>query len=192
MQHKPKLSVRNFCRGLLCTADLAGARAGGVEASSSGKHSGQVATLHHRQLAVHVGKAGVTLVPGSGKGGVGGSAWELLRSGAKAPQYFKRDCAKRISRACMVGVVVPTLVSVPQSSRVARGARGGAEVRSSEGMDENDTSPSTCPGPGRKLQCDHRGSSFLKCKQDTRIVKENKSGTTPSLSGVAWSGRSLP
>jgi hypothetical protein len=36
----------------------------------------------------------------------------------------------------MVGVIVPTLVSVPESSRVARGASGGAEVRSGEGMDE--------------------------------------------------------
>jgi hypothetical protein len=36
----------------------------------------------------------------------------------------------------MVGVVVPMLVSVSESSRVARGAGGGAEVRSSEGMDE--------------------------------------------------------
>jgi hypothetical protein len=45
---------------------------GGVKASSSGQHAGQVATLHHRQLAVHMGEAGVTLVPGVGKGGMGG------------------------------------------------------------------------------------------------------------------------
>jgi hypothetical protein len=55
--------VRNFCRGLLCTAHPAGARVGGVESSSSCTHTGQVATLQNRQLAVHVGKAGVTLVP---------------------------------------------------------------------------------------------------------------------------------
>jgi hypothetical protein len=66
--------VRNFCRGLLYTADPAGARAGGVESSISGKHTGQVATLHNRQLAVHVGEAGVSLVPGLGTGGVGGFA----------------------------------------------------------------------------------------------------------------------
>jgi hypothetical protein len=36
----------------------------------------------------------------------------------------------------MIGIVAPTLVSVPESSRVARVARGGAEVRSSEGLDE--------------------------------------------------------
>jgi hypothetical protein len=79
--------VRNFCRGLLCTADPAGARAGGVEASSSGMHPGQVPTLHNRQLAVHVGKAGVTLVPGLGKGSVGGFAEELHRTGAKASSW---------------------------------------------------------------------------------------------------------
>jgi hypothetical protein len=75
-------------------------------------------------------------VPGLRKGGVGGFAQELRRTGAKAPSRFKRDCAKRISRACMVGEVVSPLVSVPESSRMARGASGLAEVRSGEGMDE--------------------------------------------------------
>jgi hypothetical protein len=95
-----------------------------VEASSSGKHAGQVATLDHRELAVHVGKARVTLVPGVGKGGVGGFAEELHRTGAKAPQRLKGDGAKRVSWACVVGVVVPTHVSVPESSRMARGLSG--------------------------------------------------------------------
>jgi hypothetical protein len=54
--------------------DPTGARAGSVEASSSGKRRGQVTPLHHRQLAVHVGKAGVTLVPRLGKGNVVGFA----------------------------------------------------------------------------------------------------------------------
>jgi hypothetical protein len=96
-----------------------------VEASSSGKHAGHVATLHHRQLAVHIGEAGVTLVPGVGKGSVGGFAEDLRRAGAKAPQSLEGDGAERISRAGVVGVVVPTLVCVPESSRMARGASGG-------------------------------------------------------------------
>jgi hypothetical protein len=94
-------SVRNLCRGLRCAADPAASRAGGVEASSSGKHAGQVATLHHRQLAVHVGKACVTLVPAMGKGGAGGFAEGLHRTGAKAPHRLKGDGTKCVS----VGVV---------------------------------------------------------------------------------------
>jgi hypothetical protein len=37
-------SVRNLCRGLRCATDPAGTCAGGVEANSSGKHTGQIAT----------------------------------------------------------------------------------------------------------------------------------------------------
>jgi hypothetical protein len=109
-----------------------------VEASSRSKHVGQVATLHHRQLVVHAGKAGVTLLPGVRKGALGSFGEELHRSGAKAPQRFKGNGTKRISRACMVGVVVPTVISVPVSSRMARGASGGTEVRGGKETDERD------------------------------------------------------
>jgi hypothetical protein len=54
-----------------CATDPAETRAVGVEARSSHAHAGEVATLHHWQLAVHVGAAGGTLVPVLGKGGVG-------------------------------------------------------------------------------------------------------------------------
>jgi hypothetical protein len=57
-----------------------------------------------------------------GEKGVGGFAEELHRARAKAPQRLKGDGTKRVSRACVVGVVVPTLVSVQESSRMARGA----------------------------------------------------------------------
>jgi hypothetical protein len=90
---KQSPSLRNLCRGLRRAADPARSRAGGVEASSSGKHAGQVATLHHKELAAHVGKGCLTLVPGVGKGGVGGFAEELHRTGAKAPQRLKGDAA---------------------------------------------------------------------------------------------------
>jgi hypothetical protein len=69
--------VQDLCRGLRCAADPAGICADGVDAS--GKYAGQVATLHHTQLAVHVGNAGGTLVPGVGKGGVGGFTEEVHR-----------------------------------------------------------------------------------------------------------------
>jgi hypothetical protein len=78
----PACLVRNLSRGLRCATDPARTGAGGVEASSSGKHAGHVATLHHRQLAAHIGEAGVTLVPGVGTGGVGGFAEELHRARA--------------------------------------------------------------------------------------------------------------
>jgi hypothetical protein len=81
----PACLVRSL-KGLRCAVDPARTHTGSVEASSSGKHAGQVATLHHRQLAVHIGEAGVTLVLGVGKGGVGGFAEELHCAGAKAPQ----------------------------------------------------------------------------------------------------------
>jgi hypothetical protein len=64
------------------------------------------------------------LVPGVGKGAVGGFAEELHRTGAKAPQHFKEDGAKRASRVCMVGIVVTTLVSALESSSMARGTSG--------------------------------------------------------------------
>jgi hypothetical protein len=130
--------VRNLSRGLRCAADSARTRAGGVEASSSGKHVGQVATLHHRQLAVHIGEAGVTQVPGVGKGGVGGFAEELHCAGANVPQSLEGDGAERLSRAGVVSVVVLTLVCAPESSRMASGASGGAKVGVGEGMDERD------------------------------------------------------
>jgi hypothetical protein len=58
--------------------------ASGVRASSSGKHVGQIAPLHHGQLAVQVGKADGTVVPGGRKGGMGSCTEELHRTGSKA------------------------------------------------------------------------------------------------------------
>jgi hypothetical protein len=67
----------------------AGARARGVEARRGRKHAGQVAALHHGELAVHVGEANGPMVPGPGKGGGGDFAEDLHGAGAEAPQGFK-------------------------------------------------------------------------------------------------------
>jgi hypothetical protein len=60
------------------------------------------------------------------------------RAGVKAPQSLEGNGAERIFQAGVVGVVVPTLVGVPESSRMARGASGVAKVGSGEGMDKRD------------------------------------------------------
>jgi hypothetical protein len=62
---------------------------------------------------------------------VGGFAEEMHGTGTQPPQDFERDRAERISRAVMVGKVVPALVGIPKSSGKARGAGGGTNVGSS-------------------------------------------------------------
>jgi hypothetical protein len=126
--------VQNLCRGPRCAADPAGIGAGGVEASSSSKHAGQRATLHHGQLVVHVGKAGVTLVPGGGKRCVGSFAEELYWAVDKAPQSCKGNGAERAPRACVV--VLTACQRHGERGSMARGAGRGAKVRSVEGTDE--------------------------------------------------------
>jgi hypothetical protein len=49
--------------GLGCAPDPAGTRASSVEARGSSQHARQTTALHHRQLAIHIGKAGGVLVP---------------------------------------------------------------------------------------------------------------------------------
>jgi hypothetical protein len=108
-----------------------------VEARCSGEHTRYITTLHNGQLAVHIGEADGTLVPRFGESGMGGFAEELHGPGTEPPQGFKRDRAKCISRAVVVGKVVPALVSVPKSSGMAGGAGGGTNVGSSQGMDDS-------------------------------------------------------
>jgi hypothetical protein len=99
-----------------------------VEARCSDEHTRYITTLHNRQLAVHIGEADGTLVPRLGESGMGGCAEELHDPGTEPPLGFKRDRAKCISRAVVVGKVVPALVCVPKSSGMARGAGGGTNV----------------------------------------------------------------
>jgi hypothetical protein len=93
-----------------------------VEARCSGKHATEATALHHRQLAVHIGEADGTLVPWLGEIGVGGFAEELHGTENETPQGFKRDCVECISRAVVVGKVVPALVGTLNSSGMDRGA----------------------------------------------------------------------
>jgi hypothetical protein len=109
-----------------------------VEARCSGKHARQVTALHHRQLAVHIGEADGSLVPRLWESGVGGFAEELHGPGTKPPQGFERDHAECISRAVVLGKVVPSLVGIPKSSDMAMGAGSGTNVGRSQGMDERD------------------------------------------------------
>jgi hypothetical protein len=81
-------------------------------------------------MAVNVGDADGTLVPGLGKGGKGGFAEELHRAGAEPLQGFK---GYRTPGTCVVREVVPALVSVPKSCSVARGASRGVRLRSQRG-----------------------------------------------------------
>jgi hypothetical protein len=107
-----------------------------VEARCSGNHARQVAALHNRELAIYIGEAGGTLVPRLGESSIGGFAEELHGPRTTPPQGFKRDRAECISRAVVVGEVVPALVGITKSSGMARGAGGRQEVGSSQGMDE--------------------------------------------------------
>jgi hypothetical protein len=132
----PACLVRNFRGGQRRAPDPAGTHANGVEACCSGKHARQVTALHHGQLAVSIGEADGTLVPRLGETGVGGFAEELHGTGTEPPQRFKRDRAERISRAVVVGEVVPALVVIPKSSGMARGASSKTNVGSSQGIDE--------------------------------------------------------
>jgi hypothetical protein len=79
-----------------------------------------------------------TLVPRLGERGVGWFAKEMHGTGTEPPQAFIRDCVKYASRALVVGKVLPALVGILKSSGMARGAVGGANVGSSQGMDERD------------------------------------------------------
>jgi hypothetical protein len=99
-----------------------------VKAHSSSKYARQVTALYHGQLAVHIGEAGGTLVPGLGKGSVGGFAEKLHSTGTEPLQGFERNRAERVSGAVMVGKVVPKLVSVLKSSCMAKGVGGGMNV----------------------------------------------------------------
>jgi hypothetical protein len=118
-----------------------------VEACCSGKHARQVKALHYRQLVVHIGEAGYTLMPWLGVNGVRGFAEELRGIRTEPPEGFKSDRVERISRALLVDKVVPALGCVPKNSGMARGAGGGEIVRSRQWMDENETSARTAmPG----------------------------------------------
>jgi hypothetical protein len=70
--------------------------------------------------------------------GVGGFPKELHGTGTEPPQAFKRDRAICASRALVVGKVFPALVGILKSSGMARGAVGGANVGSSQGIDERE------------------------------------------------------
>jgi hypothetical protein len=109
-----------------------------VEACCSGKHARKVTALHHGQLAVHIGEADDTLVRRLGESVVGGFAEKLHGPGTERPQGFKRHRAECISRAVVVGKVVPALVGIPKSSGMANRAGGGTNVGSNQGMDERD------------------------------------------------------
>jgi hypothetical protein len=93
---------------------------------------------HHKELAIYIGEAGGTLVPRLGECGVGGFAEKLHGPRTKPPQGFKRDRAECISRAVVVGEVVPALVGITKSSGMASGAGAGPDAGSSQGMDERD------------------------------------------------------
>jgi hypothetical protein len=54
------------------------------------------------------------------------------------PQGFKRDRAECISRAVVVGKVIPALVGFQKSSGMAKDVGGGTNIGSSQGMDERD------------------------------------------------------
>jgi hypothetical protein len=121
-----------------------------VEPPCSGEHTRYITRLHNEQLAVHICEADGSLVPRLGGSGVGGFAEELRGPGTEPPQGFKKDCAECIHRAVVVEKVVPALVCIPKSSGMARGAGGGTNVGSSQGMDEGDVSKNMA-GPGAQV-----------------------------------------
>jgi hypothetical protein len=84
------------------------------------KHARQVAALHHTQLVVHISKADGTMLSCSGVSGVDSFTEDSHGAGTEPPQGFKRDRAKRLSRAVVVGIVVLELVGTLNSSVVAR------------------------------------------------------------------------
>jgi hypothetical protein len=132
----PACILRNLRGGNLRRApNPAVTYARGVEARCSGKHARRATALYHTgQLAEKIDDAGGTLVPWLGKSGVGGFAEESHGTVIELPKGFKRDRTERIFRADMVDRVVPTLVYVPKSSDMARGAGGGMNARSCQGM----------------------------------------------------------
>jgi hypothetical protein len=89
-------------------------------------------------------------MPRLGESGMLGFAEELHGPETEPPQGFKRDSANCISRADVVGKVVPAPVVVTKSSGVARGASGGTNVGSSQGMDERDVGKNVA-GPGAQV-----------------------------------------
>jgi hypothetical protein len=115
-------------------------------------HARQEATaLCHGQFAGHIVKADGTMVPRLGESGVGCFAEESHCAGTKPPQGFKTIHVECISRAVLVGKVIPSLVGIPNSSGMARGVGSGMNTGSSQGW-VNQASARTWPGPGRRLQ----------------------------------------
>jgi hypothetical protein len=80
------------------------------------KHAGQITAQHHRQLAIHIGEAGGTLVPWLGERSMGGFAEKLRCTRTEPLHCFKGDCAERmrISRAVMIHEMVPSLLGTPR------------------------------------------------------------------------------
>jgi hypothetical protein len=78
----------------------------------------------------------------------------------KSKLKFKRDRAERVARTSMVCALVQVLVSVLERSSMARGASSGRKEQSGQGVD-GETSASTWPGPGRRLQWKSRRASGL-------------------------------
>jgi hypothetical protein len=113
-----------------------------VEARCSGNYAREVTALHHGQLVVHIGEADGTLVPRWGRAwfpiwfsllvqsSMGGFTNELHSTGTEPPQAFERDRAEGISRAVVVGKVVPARVVVSASRRPAAWPGVRAAVRS--------------------------------------------------------------
>jgi hypothetical protein len=112
--------VRHLWGELGRAPDPAGTRAGSVEVHGSSKHVGHIDSLHCR----HIGEAGSTLMPWMGAGGAGGFAEELHCTRTRPPQYFKGDCAERVSREVVIHGISLALVVVPESSSMAEGACG--------------------------------------------------------------------
>jgi hypothetical protein len=72
----------------------------------------------------------------------------------------RRNAVERVSRTCMVCIVVLPLGSSLESSNVARGAGGGTKARSGWEMDESNVTSNTWPCPGCRL-----ASSTSNCAQ---------------------------
>jgi hypothetical protein len=72
------------------------------------------------------------------EGRVGGVAEKLHGTGTQPPLGIKRDRTECISRAIMVGRIIPALVCASTSTYMARGAGSRMHAQSSQGMDERD------------------------------------------------------
>jgi hypothetical protein len=107
-----------------------------MSARGSCKHAGQVAEMHHGQLAVSNEGCGMRLLR-LGQCGLGGFTGNSHGTGTKPPQSSKRDRKERVFRRFMVCIVVPAFVSIPEGSAVAKGG-GGTSRHCGHGVDERD------------------------------------------------------